>query len=136
MIRSKCEMHKGFRAHLNDRFARCPDLLVLKFRSYLADVPRLQEAEAASCEGLVTECEVRDTFKQVSLNKSPGRDGLLYEMYLRLPNMFVPMLTYMFKHWFTQGAIPGCVTIAEERWQAYSAGSTRLQAHNSAKHPV
>ena len=33
-----------------------------------------------------------------------------YEMYLRLPHMFVPILTDMFNHWFAQEAIPGSVT--------------------------
>ena len=67
-------------------------------------------AEAASCEGVVTECEVRDALKQVSLNKSLGLDGLPYEVYLRMSHMFVTILTDMFNYWFAQGAIPGCVT--------------------------
>ena len=80
------------------------------FRSYLADFPRLGAAEAASWEGVVTVCEVRDALKQVGLNKSPGLDGLPYEVYLRMSHMFVPILTDMFNHWFAQGAIPGSVT--------------------------
>ena len=67
-------------------------------------------AEAACCESVVTECEVRDALKQVGLNKSPGLDGLPYEVYLRMLHMFVPILTDMFNHWFAQGAIPGSVT--------------------------
>ena len=59
---------------------------------------------------MITECEVRDALKQAGLNKSPGLDGLPYEVYLRLPHMFVPILTDMFNHWFAQGAIPGSVT--------------------------
>ena len=59
---------------------------------------------------MVTECEVRDTLKLVGLNKPPGLDDLPYEVYLRLPHMFVPILTDMFNHWFAQGAIPGSVT--------------------------
>ena len=47
-----------YRAHFRDRFARCTDLPLREFRSYLADFPRLGAAEAASCEGVVTECEV------------------------------------------------------------------------------
>ena len=78
-------------ALLRDRSARCPDLLLQEFHSYLADFPRLGTAEAASCEGVITECEVRDALKQVSLNKSPGLDGLPYEVYLRLLHMFVPI---------------------------------------------
>ena len=91
-------------------FARCPDLPVQEFRSYLADLPRLQEAEAASCEGLVSECYVRNALKQVGLNKSSGLDGLPYEVYLRMSHMFVPILTDVFNHWFAQGAILGSIT--------------------------
>ena len=60
-------MRDAFRAHFHDRFARCPDNPLQGFRSYLADFPRLGAAEAASYEGVVTEC-VRDALKQVSLN--------------------------------------------------------------------
>ena len=63
------EIHEAFRAHFRDRFARCPDHSVQKFRSYLADFLRLREAEAACSEGLVTEYEVHDALKQVGLNK-------------------------------------------------------------------
>ena len=103
-------MRNAFRAHFRDHFARCPDLPIREFRSYLADFPRLGVAEAACCEGVVTECEVRDALKQVGLNKSPGLDGLPYEVYLRMLHMFVPILTDVFNHWFAQGVIPGCVT--------------------------
>ena len=63
MVRSNREMRGAFRVHFRDRFARCPDLPVQEFRSYLADFPHLQEAEAASCEGLFTECEICDALK-------------------------------------------------------------------------
>ena len=110
VLRLNRKMREAFPVHFRDRFARCPDLPVQEFRSYLADFPRLQEAETASCEGFVTECEFCDALKQVSLNKSPGLDGLLYEVYLRLSHMFVPILTDMFNHWFAPGAIPGSFT--------------------------
>ena len=79
-MRSNREVRNAFRADFRDRLARCPDLALQEFRSYYADFPRLREAEAASCEGLVTECKVGDTLKQVGLNKSPGLDGLPYEV--------------------------------------------------------
>ena len=109
-VPARCEIRDAFRVHFRDRFARCPDLLLQEFRSYLADFCRLQETEAASCKGMNTECEVHDALKQVRLNKSPGLDGLPYEVYLRLLHIFVPILTDMFNHWFAQGAIPGSVT--------------------------
>ena len=94
-------------------------LPVQEFRSYLADSPRLWEAEAASCEGVITEYEVRDALKQVRLNKSPELNGLPYEVYLRLPHMSVSILTDMFNHWFADGAIPdsvlkGVITLLKE----------------------
>ena len=110
VLRSNREICDAFRANFRDRLARCPDLSLLEFRSYLADFPRLEAAEVASCEGVITECKVRDALKQVGLNKSPGLDGLPHEVYLRLPHMFVPILTDMFNHWFAQGAIPGSLT--------------------------
>ena len=110
LLWSSCEMCDAFSAHFRDHFAGCLDLPLQEFCSYLADFPRLGVADAASCEGVVTECEVHDTLKQVALNKLPGLDGLPYEVYLRMLHMFVPILTDMFNHWFAQGAIPGSVT--------------------------
>ena len=109
VLRSNREIRDAFLAHFRDCFACCTDLPLQEFRSYLADLPRLGAAEAAGCEGAVIECKVRDALKQVGLNKSPGLDGLPNEVYLRLPHMFVPILTDMFNHWFAQGAIPGSV---------------------------
>ena len=88
-------MRGTFRAHFCDHFARHPDLLIQGFRSYLANLPNLREAEVASCEGFITECEVCDALKQVSLNKLSGLDGLLYEVYFRMSHIFVPILTDM-----------------------------------------
>ena len=39
MLRSNREMRDAFRAHFHGRFARCPDLHLQEFRSYLADFP-------------------------------------------------------------------------------------------------
>ena len=83
---------------------------VLTSCSNLADFSRLRKAEAANCEGLVTECEVRDELKQVDLNKLPGLDSLPYEEYLRMSHMFVHIVMGVFNHWFAQGAIPGSIT--------------------------
>ena len=100
VLRSSREIRGAFRVNFRDRFARCPELQVHEFRNYLADFPRLGEAEAASCEVVVTECEVRSALKLVGLNRSPGLDGLPNEVYLRMSHMFVPILTNVFNHWF------------------------------------
>ena len=64
----------------------------------------------ASHEGFLTEREVRDALKQVGFYKSIGLDGLLYEVYLWMPDLFVLILTDMFQHWFAQDAMSVCVT--------------------------
>ena len=110
MLPSNRDIREAFRAHFRDRFAHLPNLPIQEFRSYFADFPRLQEVEEASYEGLITECVVRDVLKQVGLNKLPELDGLLYEVYLRMSHMFVPILTDMFNHWFAPGSIPGSIT--------------------------
>ena len=108
MLQSSRERREAFRVHFRDRFARLPNLPLQKFLRYRADFPyHFQETEATGCEGLVTECEVCDALKQVDLNISLGLDGLSYEVYLRV---FVSILTDMFNHWFTQGAIPTSIT--------------------------
>ena len=131
-------MHKAFRTHLYDSFTCCPDLLVQEFNRYLA-FPYVQEVEVAGCKGLVTECEVCNVLKQVSLNKSPGLDGLPHQVYLRMLHMFVLILIDIFNHWFTQGAIPasvikGGITLLKK--QVCLGGFRWLEFHNSIKHRV
>ena len=74
LIQSSREIREAFQVHFRDRFARLPATGVLQVSCRL---PSLQEAEAAACERLVTECEVHDALRQVSLNKTPELDGLL-----------------------------------------------------------
>ena len=99
MLRSDQKICEAFRVHFRDVFARLPDLLVQDFRSYLADLARQQETKAANCEGIVTDSDVCDVLKQVGLSKSPGLDGFLYELYLKLSYMFMPILMDTFNHW-------------------------------------
>ena len=44
--------------------------------------------------------------KSVGLDKSPGIDGLPYEVYLRLSHMFVPLLATIYNNWMRQGTKP------------------------------
>ena len=58
LLRSGRKIRDACRTQFWDLFARCTDLPLREFRSYLTDFPRLGVAEAATCEGVVTECEV------------------------------------------------------------------------------
>ncbi len=102
-------MGEAFRRHFESRFTKEP-VLREEFRSYLADFPRLSPTEAASCEGQITEGEVYAALKKVGRGKSPGLDGLPYELYLRLSHIFVPILTVVFNNWFRSGSIPNRIT--------------------------
>ena len=128
-------MRGAHRADFSDHFARCPDLPLQEFRSYLADFSRLGEAEVASCEWLVM--RVRDALKRVGFNMSLGLDGLPNEVYLRMSHMFVPIPTDVFNHWFAQGVIhgsstKGVITLLKKRWQACLGELRQLQVHNAA----
>ena len=87
--------------------------VISRFRS-LADIlptyPALERLKRLVARVWSLNAKSRDALKQVGLNKSPGLDGLPYEVYLRMSHMFVPILTDMFNHCFAQGAIPGSVT--------------------------
>ena len=41
VLQSNRKTRDAFQTHFRDRFARCPDLPLQEFRSYLADFPRL-----------------------------------------------------------------------------------------------
>ena len=102
LLRSGREIRDAFRAHFRDRFARCTDLPLRSFVAISPTSPALGRLKRLAARVWVTECEVRDALKQVGLNKSPGLDGLPYEVYLRM--------SHMFNHWFAQGAILDSVT--------------------------
>ena len=50
MLQLNREMRKAFGVHYQHHFACCPDIPVQEFCNYLADFPRLREAEVASCK--------------------------------------------------------------------------------------
>ncbi len=96
-------------------FTREPGLSSAQFDTYLADFPRLSATEAAGCEGLIKEEEIRVALKSVGLDKSPGIDGLPYEAYLRLSPMSVPLLATIYNNWLRQGTIPSRFTRGIEK---------------------
>ena len=74
---------REFRQYFLKLFTREPGLSSAQFDTYLADFPRLSATEAAGCEGRIKEEEeIREALKSVGLEKSPGIDGLPYEVYL------------------------------------------------------
>ena len=54
---------RQFRDYYQDLFTRSPGLSSAQFDAYLADFPRLEETEAAGCEGPITQDEIRLALK-------------------------------------------------------------------------
>ena len=54
----------------------------------------------------ITESEIWEALKQIGRDKSPGLDGLPYEVYLRQSPVFVPLLALIYNNWMKQGSIP------------------------------
>ena len=99
-------IYKGVSAVFPKAFTRETGLSSAQFHTYLADFLRLSATEAAGCESRITEDEVREALKSVGLDKSPGIDGLPYEVYFRLSHMFVLLLATIYNNCMRQGSIP------------------------------
>ena len=99
-------IYKEFRQYFLKLFSWEPGLSSAQFDTNLADFPRLSVTEAAGCEGFIKEEEIQRALKSVGLDKSPGIDGLPYEVYLGLSYMFVPLLATIYNNWKRQGSIP------------------------------
>ena len=97
---------REFRQYFLKLFTMEPGLSSAQFDTYLANFPCLSATEAAGCEGRIKKEEIREALMSVGLDKSPGIDGLPYEVYLRLSHMFVPLLATIYDNWMRQGTIP------------------------------
>ena len=97
---------KEFQQYFLKLFTMEPGLSSSQFDTYLADFPLLLATEVAGCEGCITEDEVWKAMKSVELDMSPGIDGLLYEVHLRLSHMFVPLLATIYNNRMRQDSIP------------------------------
>ena len=73
------EIFEAFQKLFHDYFARLPNLSI-KFCSYLANFPCLQQVEAAGCERQVTVCEVCDVLKLIDCKQSRKLEGQPYKV--------------------------------------------------------
>ena len=100
VLQSNCKCARPSRCIYRDHFARCPDLLTCPDLAFGRLKPLAARVWLLNAKSLT----------HVGVSKSPGIDDLPCEVYLRLPRMFVPILTDMFNHWFAQEVISGSVT--------------------------
>ena len=66
---------------------------------------KLSSAEAALCDGNVTEAECRAALNQMKCNKSPGIDGLPYEFYVHFWLVLGPDLVNVFNDCLLSGRL-------------------------------
>ena len=118
-----------------------PAALISRSGSFVAispTSPALGVAEAASCEGVVTECEVRDALKQVGLNKSPGTRWFALRSVLEDVAHVCTYSDGYVQPLVRPGspslvALPkGVITLLKKGGRHVWGGFRRLQAHNSA----
>ena len=110
-----------------------PAVLISRFRSFEAEFLRLGTAEAASCEGVVTECEVRDALKQVARTRWFTLQSVLgaAAYVCAYSDEYIQPLVFPGSH--PSYRYQGRDHIVEERWEAYLGGLRWLQAHNCLK---
>ena len=100
-----------------DLFTKRKDINSFNFYSNLyLNHKKLSEEESASCEGPLTLNECTSSLNSMSLNKSPGSDGLPVEFYRTFWNEIGLLVTNSFNHAFRKGCLSdeqgrACITL-------------------------
>ena len=66
---------------------------------FLENVGQLGEIEAESLTGAIILEEVLEVIEEAPSNKSPGMDGLTYELYKHRKEVLAPVLVEIFNSW-------------------------------------
>jgi hypothetical protein len=82
----------------------------VNFTTYLDGMPRLSDMDAEFCEMPITAEEIRNAMTGCAREKSPGLDGLPYEFYYHLPDLFGGLLADVYCNWQQNGRIPSSVS--------------------------
>ncbi|GAB1601854.1 hypothetical protein Ahia01_000463900, partial [Argonauta hians] len=82
----------------------------IDFRPYLDDMPRLSVTEVELCEKPITATEIEDALGRCRKRKSPGVDGLPYEFFVNMPDLFSNILEALYVNWLQNGRIPASST--------------------------
>ena len=76
-----------FSAALRKLFVRSDGLDSLDFDAYLDSLPPLSTREVVRSEKPISADEVADVLGGCAMDKSPGLDGLPYELYCYIPDL-------------------------------------------------
>lgn len=69
-------------------------------------MPRLSDENAEICEGPIALEEIKQTLMDCGAGKAPGIDGLPYELYKSIPELFRNILVAVYVNWQQNGFIP------------------------------
>lgn len=81
-------------------------------RITFASLPRLSFKDRKACVGPVTLTEVEVAHKDSAASKALGIDGLPYELYKSMPDLFEKLLGAVYSNWFQNGLIPNLFAVA------------------------
>ena len=68
------------------------------FNAYLNSLPRLLAEKLECSEKSITAAEKRSVVSGCVRGKSPGLDGVPYELYGYIPGLFVPLLADVYRN--------------------------------------
>lgn len=72
---------------------------------FLAELPHLSGQDTESCEVLITLEEVIEAMADFGADKALGLDGLLYELYKSMTDLFRHLLEDVYSNWQQNGLI-------------------------------
>ena len=101
VFRSDWKIREVFRVHFRDRFVCWFDLPVKEFHNYLADFLTFRRWKWLATSIWLLNAKSVTHWSRLASNKSPGLEGLLYQM----SHMFLPILMDVFSHWFALTAL-------------------------------
>ena len=68
-------------------------------------LPKLNENQTLKCEGAITECELLKALTSIDNDKSPGKDGITKEFYIKFWDVVKEPLCTSIQQWFIAGEL-------------------------------
>jgi hypothetical protein len=94
----------AFRNFYSELFSK-EDIDLDQMNDFLSGLPVLNPFEAESCDGPIQTEEIISALKGMQCNKSPGFDGFSKEFYLKVFDLFAPLLTSLYSLVFDEGIL-------------------------------
>ncbi|WP_347046857.1 hypothetical protein, partial [Escherichia coli] len=107
MLSEPKQMCAEFQRHFADLYgARGGQEAEVNFTSYLDGMPRLSARDVEFCEMPITAKDIREALTSCTRERSPGLDGLPFELYIYMPDLFGELLRDVYCNWQQNGEYP------------------------------